>query len=310
MIVIHKSVLLCEVIENLNIRPTGIYIDGTLGRAGHATEILKKLTTGQLIGFDQDVQAINESSDILSKVNGNYTLFNKNFTEIGNVLLTHNISEVDGIFLDLGVSSPQFDQIDRGFSYQLDSRLDMRMNQQQFLDAYQVVNHYQYAAIVKILREYGEERYAVAIAKNIIRSRPINTTLELVSVIKQSLPMKVLSKKGHPAKQTFQALRIEVNQELAALEKVLDTGLQLLAKNGRMAVITFHSLEDRIVKHKFKELSEIKIPKDLIIKAKDYPQSDYQIILKKPIIASQYEIEMNPRAKSAKLRVIERMFKK
>ncbi len=303
----HFSVLLNEVINGLDIKEEGIYVDGTLGRAGHSSEILRKIRTGHLYCFDQDIQAITESKERLSRISSNFTLINDNFSNLKIRLNELGVDKVDGILLDIGVSSPQFDDQERGFSYRFDARLDMRMNQQQELDAHYIVNNYDVSELIRILREYGEEKYAKQIAFSITKNRPIDTTFDLVEAIKKALPAKVLNKKGHPAKQTFQALRIEVNNELEVLKEVIEQGLNLLAVEGRLAIITFHSLEDRIVKQKFNSVSEIKIDKRLIIKEIDYPQADFKQVNKKPILAGEEELEVNHRSTSAKLRIIKRV---
>ena len=306
----HIPVLLNEVIENLNINPDGIYIDLTLGRAGHSSEILKRLSNkGKLIGFDQDIDAIQASIERLSKISSNFEVIKSNFENVKEELLKRGITKVDGILADLGVSSPQFDQGDRGFSYRFDAKLDMRMDQNANLSAYEIVNTYSLIDLTRIFREYGEEKYAYEIAKKIVREReqkPVETTLELVDIIKRSLPSKELSKKGHPAKQVFQALRIETNRELEVLETMLKDGLELLSSKGRMAIITFQSLEDRIVKNIFKEVSTPKATPRWMPSLPEDQEVDYQLINKKVIVASEEELKRNPRSESAKLRVIER----
>ena len=306
----HIPVLLNEVIENLNINPDGIYIDLTLGRAGHSSEILKRLSNkGKLIGFDQDIDAIQASIERLSKISSNFEVIKSNFENVKEELFKRGITKVDGILADLGVSSPQFDQGDRGFSYRFDAKLDMRMDQNANLSAYEIVNTYSLIDLTRIFREYGEEKYAYEIAKRIVREReqkPIETTFELVDIIKRSLPSKELSKKGHPAKQVFQALRIETNRELEVLETMLKDGLELLSSKGRMAIITFQSLEDRIVKNIFKEVSTPKATPRWIPSLPEDQEVDYQLINRKVIVASEEELKRNPRSESAKLRVIER----
>ena len=306
----HIPVLLNEVIENLNINPDGIYIDLTLGRAGHSSEILKRLSNkGKLIGFDQDIDAIQASIERLSKISSNFEVIKSNFENVKEELLKRGITKVDGILADLGVSSPQFDQGDRGFSYRFDAKLDMRMDQNANLSAYEIVNTYSLIDLTRIFREYGEEKYAYEIAKRIVREReqkPVETTFELVDIIKKSLPSKELSKKGHPAKQVFQALRIETNRELEVLETMLKDGLELLSSKGRMAIITFQSLEDRIVKNIFKEVSTPKATPRWIPSLPEDQEVDYQLINRKVIVASEEELKRNPRSESAKLRVIER----
>ncbi len=308
---LHKSVLLNESIEHLAIKPDGIYVDGTLGRAGHSCEILKRLSNGHLYGFDKDQQAIKESDPILKEIGNNYTLINQDFRNIKTVLSEFEINEVNGVLLDLGVSSPQFDDPERGFSYRFDAYLDMRMDQSQTLSAYEVVNTYSEKQLTDIFFQYGEERFAKQIARKILKARslkPIMTTFELVDVIKSALPYKELSKKGHPAKQTFQALRIEVNSELEALKQGLKEAIELLAKDGRICVISFHSLEDRIVKKLFKEYTVVdKMDRRIPILPKDIKKPEYELITNKPILASDEENRENNRSHSAKLRVLKRL---
>lgn len=308
---LHKSVLLNESIEHLAIKPDGIYVDGTLGRAGHSSEILKRLSNGHLYGFDKDQQAIKESDPILKEIGNNYTLINQDFRNIKTVLSEFGINEVNGVLLDLGVSSPQFDDPERGFSYRFDAYLDMRMDQNQSLSAYEVVNTYSEKQLTDIFFQYGEERFAKQIARKILKARalkPIMTTFELVDVIKSALPYKELSKKGHPAKQTFQALRIEVNSELEALKQGLKEAIELLAKDGRICVISFHSLEDRIVKKLFKEYTMVdKMDRRIPILPKDIKKPEYELITNKPILASDEENRENNRSHSAKLRVLKRL---
>ena len=304
----HVPVLLKEVIDGLNIKESGIYIDMTIGRGGHSSQILKKLTSGHLYGFDQDEQAIKESIVNLSKINDKFTLIHDNFSHFEEHFKKENIEYVDGVLMDLGVSSPQFDDKERGFSYREDARLDMRMDQRQPLSAYEIVNNYSLNDLTKILRDYGDERFAYQIAKNIVKrreSKPIETTFELVDVIKASKPMKVLAKEGHPAKQTFQALRIAVNDELNVLVKTLNNILPYLRPHGgRLAVITFHSGEDRIVKNIFKDNSQV--VGNRIDGPATTKEAEYRLVNNKPIIASEEELELNHRSKSAKLRIIER----
>jgi 16S rRNA (cytosine1402-N4)-methyltransferase len=302
----HIPVLLKETIKQLNINPSGIYIDMTLGGGGHSEAILEKLDDGELIGFDQDEFAINKASARLSKFH-NFFAINDNFKNAKYRLEDLNIDQVDGIVYDLGVSSFQFDDPKRGFSYRFDFPLDMRMDQSQTLTAKDIVNQYSFDDLVKIFFEFGEEKFSRIIAKNIVLKRqenPIITTFDLVDVIKDALPEKVLRKKGHPAKKVFQALRIAVNNELNILEESLRMGIDLLKPKGRMAVITFHSLEDRIVKNLFKKLSVIEIPKGLPIISNEVPK--IKLINRKVIIASEEELDDNNRAHSAKLRVIEK----
>lgn len=306
----HQSVMLNECIELLNIKPNGIYVDGTLGRAGHSSKILEKLEEGHLYCFDIDQQAIEQSKDKLSKISSNFTIIHDNFSNMKNALKKYDVEKVDGVLLDIGVSSPQFDDPERGFSYRYDTRLDMRMDESQKLDAYKIINEYEFNELVRVLRDYGQEKYAVSIARNIEKQRtiaPIETTGQLVEIIKKSKPAKELAKVGHPAKQTFQALRIEVNDELNNLSKACKDALELLNPKGRVAIITFHSLEDEIVKKVFKEASSSpKIDKHIPIKAQDIPLSEFVLVNKKVLTASEKELKTNHRAHSAKLRVIER----
>ena len=304
----HIPVLLHETISGLNIKPDGIYVDLTVGRGGHSGEILKKLKRGHLYAFDQDEEAIIESRKYLETISNSFTLIHKNFSSFEETLTELNIDYVDGVLMDLGVSSPQFDEGDRGFSYREDAPLDMRMDQRNSLTAYEIVNRYSLEEITRILREYGEEKFAYQIAKNIIKAReekPIETTFQLVDIIKRSKPMKELAKAGHPAKQSFQALRIAVNDELNVLTLTLKDVLKRLRPNGgRLAVITFHSLEDRIAKNIFKEAaisegSRIDIPSRV-------EEKEYTLITRKPIVASEDELKNNHRSQSAKLRIIER----
>ncbi len=307
----HVSVLLHETVDSLDVKPDGIYVDGTLGRAGHAKYLISKLTTGHLYAFDKDEQALKESKTNLEGYLDKITMIHADFSSMKEELNKLGIEKVDGIMMDLGVSSPQFDDSERGFSYRFDARLDMRMNQEQDLDAEKVVNTYSEKELIRILREYGEERYAMSIAKAIVKKRaiePIHTTFELVDVIKSALPAKELRKKGHPAKQTFQAIRIEVNGELVALQRGLQEALDLLELNGRCAVITFHSLEDRIVKNTFKDYSSAPFVEPRIpLKVEQMEQASFQLINRKPILATQEELNENNRSHSAKLRVIERI---
>lgn len=307
----HVSVLLHETVDLLNVKPDGIYVDGTLGRGGHAGLLISKLTTGHLYAFDKDEQAIAESRENLKDSLDKVTFIHNDFRYMQEELTRYGVEHVDGVMMDLGVSSPQFDDPKRGFSYRYDARLDMRMDQEQSKDAWQVVNTYPYQDLVRILREYGEERYAVQIARAIEHRRqegPIDTTFQLVDVIRSALPEKELHKKGHPAKQTFQALRIEVNDELYSLERGLREACGLLDLHGRCAVITFHSLEDRLVKTTFKDLSSApfvapKIP----LKADQMEQASFLLVNKKPVMADEQELAENHRSHSAKLRVIERI---
>ena len=303
----HKSVLLDECIENLNIKEDGIYVDATLGYAGHSSEILMRIPNGHLYGFDQDDFAIEKSNEKLSSISSNYTIIRSNFCNMKEELNKYGIEKVDGILFDLGVSSVQIDDATRGFSFHQDAKLDMRMDTKKDFSAYNVVNEYDYQDLVRILRDYGEEKYATSIAKNIIKDRTIKnieTTFELVEIIKKSMPMKA-KRDGHPARRSFQAIRIEVNRELEVLEQALEQALDLLNIGGRLCVISFQSLEDRIVKNKFRTLSEV--PDH--IKKLPYIPDEYQPkfkIISKGITASREELENNSRSHSARLRVIEK----
>lgn len=303
--VTHTSVLLEEAVQLLDIKPDGIYVDATTGGGGHSSLILASLTKGHLFCFDQDDYAFSRAKEKLNQVGTNYTFIHSNFVNLKKELQKRGISNIDGILYDLGVSSFQLDLQERGFSYRLDAPLDMRMNQEQDLSAYHIVNQYSYEDIVRILYRYGEEPFAKQIARAIEKYRcqkPIETTLELVEVIKSCLPAKVLKQKGHPAKQTFQALRIAVNDELRVFEDSLNDALDMLNPNGRAVVITFHSLEDRICKSIFKERSTIEIPKGVPMIIEE--TAPFELITKKPLLPSEEELEANNRAHSAKMRVI------
>lgn len=302
----HIPVLLNETLEGLNIKPNGIYVDCTMGGAGHSSEILKRLTTGHLYCFDQDEMVIEKSRKRLEEIGSNFTIINDNFVNIKNALVEIGVTKVDGILYDLGVSSFQLDIPERGFSYQHDAPLDMRMDQSKDFSAYDVVNGYSENELKKVLYEFGEEKFAGLIVKKIIKSRPIETTHQLVDVIKSALPAAVLRKEKHPAKKTFQAIRIEVNKELIVFRESLKDAFDLLNLNGRIAVITFHSLEDRICKHMFKEKCTLDLPSDLPVIPEGY-SIDFNLVNKKAITASQEELAMNNRSHSAKLRVIERI---
>lgn len=305
----HISVLLNEAIDGLNIKEDGIYVDCTLGGGGHAALILQQLKNGHLYAFDQDEYAIQKAGERLSKISSNYTLIKDNFANIKEALREHGVNYVDGIVYDLGVSSFQLDMPERGFSYRFDGPLDMRMNQESDLDAYMVVNTYKEEDLVRILFEYGEEKFARLIAKKIVNQRkirPIQTTFELVEVIKKALPAAALRSKSHPAKQTFQAIRIEVNHELSILKDSLSDGLEMLNLDGRMVVITFHSLEDRITKQLFKEKTTIQLPKGLPFIPKGY-QPCYELVNHKIVLPTEEELKANNRSHSAKMRVIKRI---
>ncbi len=308
----HKSVLLEECIENLNIRPNGIYVDGTLGGGGHSYHILKKLNgTGMLIGIDRDKDALVAASDKLKEFN-NFTTVHDNHANIINILKNLKINGVDGILLDLGVSSYQLDEADRGFSYMHDAKLDMRMNREDKKSAYNVVNEYSEDSLVRIFEDYGEEKYSKSIARKICEVRKIKkieTTFELVDIIKSAMPKKALAEKQHPAKRVFQAIRIEVNQELEKLKQAVIDSILSLNDNGRLAIITFHSLEDKIVKHAYEEMEgRCTCPKDFPVCVCNY-KTYGRIVNKKPIISTEEELQDNPRARSAKLRVFERKIK-
>ena len=308
----HKPILLNEVIEGLDIKSDGVYLDLTLGRAGHSKEILKRLSlNGLLIGIDQDEEAISYSRVELSKISNRYKIVKSNFSNIKNILSDLNISTLDGALFDLGVSSPQFDEDYRGFSYRFNNKLDMRMDLSSSLTAYDVVNTYSFKELLRVFKEYGEDKYSYNIAKNIVKERdikPIVTTFDLVDIIKRSKPLKELNKAGHPAKQIFQAIRIEVNNELNVLKKALEDVINSLNINGRVCVITFHSLEDRIVKNLFKKYSVVEGNRiNDFKKAKDIKEANFIEVNKKVIVPSEEEIINNPRSKSAKLRILKRV---
>lgn len=305
----HESVLLNETIESLNLKDNSIVVDMTLGFAGHSSQILKRIKNGYLFAFDQDEEALAYSKDKLSTIGDNFQIIDSNFVYAKEKLKELGVEKVDGILYDLGVSSPQLDEDYRGFSYRFDAPLDMRMDQDNKLTAKIIVNTYSYDKLKKIFKEYGESKFSSNIARNIVKyreSKEIDSTLELVDIIKSSVPYKERLKK-HPAKQIFQALRIEVNDELNVLKKSLDDSLSMLNVGGRIAVITFHSLEDKIVKHKFLEVTKIdEISKGLPnIPLDKLP--DYKLITKKGIKASREELDFNNRAHSATLRVIEKI---
>lgn len=305
----HIPVLWDETIEGLNIREDGIYVDCTLGLGGHSSRILEKLKSGHLYCFDQDEYALSYAKKRLSAISDSFTLIDRNFKYLKEEMESRQINAVDGILFDLGVSSVQFDTASRGFSYNYDARLDMRMDDRQKLDAYAIVNEWSFAELVRVISRYGEEKYAKSIARQIEKQRmiaPIETTFQLVEIIKQAIPAAVRRKGGHPAKRTFQALRIAVNDELNIFHDTLYDALDLLRPGGRIAVITFHSLEDRICKQIFKEKTSLpELPAGLPIIPQDM-QPIYHLINKKPIEASEAELEANHRAHSAKLRIIER----
>ena len=307
----HKSVLLNETIENLNIKPDGIYVDGTLGGAGHSYEIVKRLSGGgRLIGIDQDADAIAAATERLKDYSDRVTIVRNNYCNMDKVLDELGIDKVDGIMLDLGVSSYQLDAADRGFTYNVDTALDMRMDQRQEITAKDIVNEYSEFDLYRIIRDYGEDRFAKNIAKHIVAARqekPIETTFELNDIIKAAIPMKVRATGGHPSKRTYQAIRIELNKELEVLENSIDMMIDRLKPEGRLCIITFHSLEDRIVKTRFRNNENPctcppsfpacvcgKVPKG-------------RVITRKPVVPTDEEINENSRSKSSKLRVFERV---
>ena len=306
----HISVLLKESIEALNIRPQGVYLDGTLGGAGHSAEIARRLSTGTLIGVDRDPKALAAAEERLAPWRDRVKLVHSNFRELDRILDSLGIPAVDGILLDLGVSSPQLDEADRGFSYMADAPLDMRMDPSDPLTAYEVVNSWPQEELRRILFAYGEERYAPLIAAAIVRRReqaPIESTLALVDVIRGAMPQKALREKQHPAKRSFQAIRIAVNDELGAVDAVMRRAIDRLKPGGRLAVITFHSLEDRIVKNAMAEaVRGCTCPPEFPVCVCGKKPS-LKLISRKPIVAGEAELEMNPRARSAKLRVGEKL---
>lgn len=306
----HCSVLLDECINGLEIKPEGIYLDGTLGRGGHSAQIAQKLTTGRLICVDRDQAALEAAQTILKPWLSKITFVHSNFSEINYILETCQVEKVDGMLFDLGVSSPQLDEASRGFSYMADAPLDMRMDQSEGMTAKDVVNQWEEMELKRILSTYGEERYSGRIASAICRAReeqPIETTLELVDIIKGILPAKALREKQHPAKRSFQAIRIAVNQELQSVEDMLEQALPSLAKDGKIAIITFHSLEDRIVKRRFVLGSKgCDCPRDFPVCVCG-KTPDLKLTPRKAIVPSSQEIEENPRARSAKLRIAQKL---
>ena len=306
----HYSVMLNETVDGLNVKENGIYVDCTLGGAGHSLEILKRLNgTGRLIGIDQDEEALSAAKERLKDYN-NATFIHSNFENIKEILKKEGIDKVDGILADLGVSSYQFDTPERGFSYRFDARLDMRMNKENDISAYEIVNDYPEDRLFKVIRDYGEEKFAKNIAKHICQRRkeaPINTTFELNEIIKAAIPAKMREKGGHPSKRTYQAIRIECNRELEVLENTLDDMIDCLKEEGRLCIITFHSLEDRAVKNSFKtnENPCVCPPSFPVCTCGRKPKG--KIITKKPITASERELEENQRSQSAKLRIFEKI---
>ena len=306
----HISVLLNECIEALAVKPDGIYVDGTLGGAGHSSQIAKRLTTGRLVGIDRDPVALKAAGERLAPYQDNVTLVHSNFCQMQQVLQELGIEGVDGILMDLGVSSPQLDDGERGFSYMVDAPLDMRMNGEDALSAHTVVNTWSQEELKRILYTYGEERYAPQIAAAICRKRaeaPIDTTLQLVDIIRSAMPPAALREKQHPAKRSFQAIRIAVNDELGSVEKAMEVAIPLLNPGGRLAVITFHSLEDRIVKLAMAEAAKgcTCPPNFPVCVCGKKPK--VKLISRKPIVSTAEELEINPRARSAKLRICEKL---
>lgn len=305
----HVSVLLGECIEALNVKSNGIYVDGTLGGGGHSFKILQLLDSGKLIGIDQDTDALNAATGRLKIFEDRFVPFHSNFSKLTDVLDELGVEKIDGLLLDLGVSSYQLDEAERGFSYMNDGKLDMRMNQSDTFTAYEIVNTYSEAQLTQIISEYGEENWANRIAKFIVAERsekPIETTFELVEVIKKAIPAGARKDGPHPAKRTFQAIRIEVNNELKIIEQTIEQAVERMNKGGRIAIITFHSLEDRIVKNAFRRLAQgcTCPPEFPVCVCGGKPK--VKLISRKPILPSEEEIETNPRARSAKLRVVEK----
>ena len=306
----HTSVLLEETIEGLNIRPDGIYVDGTLGGGGHAAQVCKRLTTGRFIGIDQDEAAITAAGKRLAEFRDRVTIVRNNYSEMKEVLEKQQIEKADGILLDLGVSSYQLDTAERGFSYKVDSPLDMRMDQRQVLTARDIVNNYPEMELFRVIRDYGEDQFAKNIAKHIVQARerkPIETTGELNEIIKAAIPAKMRAAGGHPSKRTFQGIRIECNRELEVLKDTLEDMIEVLNPGGRLCIITFHSLEDRIVKTMFRR------NENPCICPPHFPvcvcglSARGKVVTKKPILPSEEEVEQNSRSKSAKLRIFERI---
>lgn len=305
----HISVLLQESISSLNLKENSIVVDATLGYGGHSSNILERVNKGYLFAFDQDSEAIRYSTDRLNKIGTNFTIIKSNFVNMKEELNKRDINKVDAVLFDLGVSSPQLDDESRGFSFHNDARLDMRMDREQKLSAYEVVNEYSERDLSRIFYKYGEDKFSKSIARKIVeyrKNKPIETTLELVEVIKSGVPMKYRINK-HPARQIFQAIRIEVNHELDVIEPALSQALELLKVGGRVAVITFHSLEDRLVKNYFKEKTKVDDKVKGMPNIPDEYLPDFKLVVNKAIIPSEEEIENNPRARSSKLRVIERI---
>lgn len=305
----HISVLLEESLASLNLKESSTIVDCTLGYGGHSSEILKRIKKGHLFAFDQDIEAIKFASVRLNEISDNFTIIKSNFSHLKDQLQQREVSEVDGILFDLGVSSPQLDTKERGFSYHQDAKLDMRMDQEQKLSAYEVVNNYSEADLIRIFFDYGEEKFAKRIAANIIKTRQlkkIETTLELVEIIKRSVPAKV-KKEKHPAKKVFQAIRIEVNSELSILRQTMLDALSMLSVGGVLSVITFHSLEDRLIKQLFNEVTKVD---DMVKGLPNIPIEylpNFELVNRKAILATKDELEENNRSRSAKLRSIKRV---
>ncbi|MCI8569002.1 MAG: 16S rRNA (cytosine(1402)-N(4))-methyltransferase RsmH [Bacilli bacterium] len=305
----HISVLLNESISSLNLDEDSIIVDATLGYGGHSSNILDRINKGYLFAFDQDSEAIRHSTSRLNAIGTNFTIIKSNFVYMKRELEKLGVKEVDGILFDLGVSSPQLDETERGFSFHHDAKLDMRMDREQKLSAYEVINEYSKEDLARIFYKYGEDKFANNIAKKIVearKSKPIETTLELVEIIKTAVPMK-FRKDKHPARQIFQAIRIEVNHELDVIEPALEQALSLIKVGKRVAVITFHSLEDRIVKNYFKEKCKVDEKVKGMPNIPDEYLPDFKLVVSKAIIPSDEEIKINPRARSSKLRVIEKI---
>lgn len=307
----HETVLLHETVDQLDVKPDGIYVDATLGGGGHTGYLLSKLTTGHLYSFDQDLTAIdfNEERYRNEIESGKLTLIHTNFRNLTQALAEYDITEIDGILYDLGVSSPQFDKPERGFSYRFDGRLDMRMDQRAELDAYKIVNEWDFNDLVRIFKLYGEEKFSKQIARQIEKIRdqhPIETTTELAEIVKNSIPAPARRTGGFPAKRVFQALRIAVNDELGALESSLEQAIKLLKLHGRISVITFQSLEDRITKHIFQDYSTVDVPSDLPIVPPEL-KPELKLVTRKPVLPSDEEQDENHRSHSARLRVAEKI---
>lgn len=306
----HTSVLLKETIEGLNIRPEGIYVDGTLGGGGHACQVCKRLTNGKFVGIDQDEAAIEAAGERLKTFQDKVTIVRSNYSSLKSILQQQNIQKVDGILLDLGVSSYQLDTAERGFSYQYDSPLDMRMDQRQRLTAKDIVNDYSEMELYRVIRDYGEDQFAKNIAKHIVQARreqPIETTGQLNELIKAAIPAKIRAVGGHPSKRTFQAIRIECNRELEVLKDSLEDMIEVLNPGGRLCIITFHSLEDRIVKTMFRRNENPCICPPHFPACVCGLQARGRVLTKKPILPSEEEMKENSRSKSAKLRIFERI---